>query len=190
MSNTYFENGILKLRNVVVKLSNQGEIEIWDDDEIYQLKFESVKLSNKDLNNIYNLVDKNWGGFIGSPKYYSYLSDYLEEKDDDDNDDDNDDDDDNDNLNIELDNPKDLESHLLNINNLLKIYSINFDDDFKILEVERNGCMVIIHTNITKNIIKEYESCYFRIIKKYRFKREQPIESLWEDNRFIFKLDN
>ena len=85
MSNTYFENGILKLRNVVVKLSNQGEIEIWDD-EIYQLKFESVKLSNKDLNNIYNLVDKNWGGFIGSPKYYSYLSDYLEEKDDDDND--------------------------------------------------------------------------------------------------------
>ena len=38
MSNTYFENGILKLRNVVVKLSNQGEIEIWDDDEIYQLK--------------------------------------------------------------------------------------------------------------------------------------------------------
>ena len=43
MSNTYFENGILKLRNVVVKLSNQGEIEIWDDDEIYQLK----RLSNK-----------------------------------------------------------------------------------------------------------------------------------------------
>ena len=151
-------------------------------DEIVE-QIESVKLSNKDLNNIYNLVDKNWGGFIGSPKYYSYLSDYLEEKDDDDNDD-------NDNLNIELDNPKDLESHLLNINNLLKIYSINFDDDFKILEVERNGCMVIIHTNITKNIIKEYESCYFRIIKKYRFKREQPIESLWEDNRFFFKLDN
>lgn len=158
MSNTYFENGILKLRNVVVKLSNQGEIEIWDDDEIInQLKFESVKLSNKDLNNIYNLVDKNWDGSLEPPEYYSYLSYYLEEEDDDN---------DNDNLNIELYNPKDLESHLLNINNLLKIYSINFDDDFKILEVERNGCMVIIHTNITKNIIMEYESCYFRIIKK------------------------
>ena len=192
MSCSYLKDGILKLKNVVVKLSNQGEIEIWDDEEcMNQLKFDCVKLSNNDLKNIHKLVRNNWSGSLDPPENYSYLSDYLgdygfdekfyydqyyEEMDEEEN------------VYIELYNPKDLESHLINISNLLKIYSINLDDDFKILEVEREGGYVTIYTNITKEILEKYEKKYNKNIKKYKFIREQPIEPLWKDNRFIFKL--
>ena len=194
MSYSYLEEGILKLKNVVVKLSNHGEIEIWDDEEVMtQFKFDSVKLSNNELNNIHKFVNNNWCGSLDPPKYYSYLSDYLGDYDSCDKfyyEQYYEDMDEEDNVYIELFNPKDLESHLINISNLLKIYSINFDDDFKILEVERIGRHVIIYTNITKGVLEEYENHYERLITKYKFKREQPIEPLWEDNRFIFKLDN
>lgn len=194
MSYSYIKDGILKLENVVVKLSNQGEIEIWDDKEVMtQFKFDSVKLSNNELNNIHKLVNNNWWGSLVPPENFSCLSDYLGDYGFDEKfyyDQYYEDMDEEDYVYIELFNPKDLESHLINISNLLKIYSIKPDDDFKISEVERTGGDVIIYTNITKEILEKYEHHYEKLITKYEFKREEPIEPLWVDNRFIFKLNS
>ena len=184
------------LENKTIVLNETGMIEIRDKKmKNFVLKFESVKLSKTDLENIQNYMNKM--NISEEPDYYpgvgwfQTLEDYVREFINEDKVDMNypleffrDDE----KIFIEIEKPADLESHWENVQRILSFYNRKEGDNFKVSGLwykfnSGDSDTIYLSTNLTRRVKEEYDREYHIIqeLKNAEFKKEKPIERLWED---------